>query len=165
MQNACGISVFLALCSPRFSRRHVFSLSHPPTPPTQTKCGLSGLEHVAKTFRMETPGSASRGKTARAGGGEGAGGGGGSRGKGKRPLSPRQRGGGGGGGGGAAERGDEEESPTTAATSTRLDGLEGGDRSPTSPYRLGLVCLVCLLTSHVFCGRFLPRRCVLLALD
>ncbi|CAN0317818.1 unnamed protein product [Ectocarpus sp. 13 AM-2016] len=76
------------------------------------KCGPSGLEHAAKVFRVETPGSGDRGQEAH-------------KGKGKRPLSPRDRGGGGGGDGG-------EESSATATT-TRLDELVDGDRSPASP--------------------------------
>ncbi|CAM9526485.1 unnamed protein product [Ectocarpus sp. 6 AP-2014] len=73
------------------------------------KCGPSELEHAAKVFRVETPGPGDRGQEAH-------------KGKGKRPLSPRDRGGGGGG----------EESPATATT-TRLDELVDGDRSPASP--------------------------------
>eukprot|EP00752_Nemacystus_decipiens_P009854 g8791.t1 len=105
-----------------------------------TKCGLSSVEHVAKAFRMETPDSAHKGKEARAarGGEGGVAGGAGSKGKGKRPFSPRQRGrgegGGGGGTGSAGGPGDEVESPA-ATTSTRLDGLEGGGRSPASPHQ------------------------------
>ncbi|CAM9228449.1 unnamed protein product, partial [Scytosiphon promiscuus] len=56
------------------------------------KCGPSGLEHAAKIFRVEAPGSADRG--------QGEGGGPGARGKGKRPLSPRQQNRGPSGGGG-----------------------------------------------------------------
>ncbi|CAN0130180.1 unnamed protein product [Pylaiella littoralis] len=86
------------------------------------KCGLSG--HVAKTFRVEAPGS---------GDGVQTGGAGGTTGKGKRSLSPRQQGGGGAAGRGAGE-GVGEGSPATAST-TRLDELGAGGESPPSPDR------------------------------